>query len=104
MDSLHTLAGANSVISDWFTTDRLIIGLGSILGPAILWLIRWGITKLISTVQSHFTRIDNVLEGIQKSLGELTMMVKIHAEKHERHEEDIERIKDHVYPVKYRRP
>lgn len=103
MDSLSTLLGESSQIGDWFTTDRLIVAIGGILGPAMLWLIKIGITRLVSTVQSHFTRIDNVLEGIHKSLVELTTMVKIHEEKHERHDEDISRLKDHVYPVKYKK-
>lgn len=103
MDSLSILAGGSSAINDWFTTDRLIIGLGGILGPALLYVIKLGITRLITTVQSHFTRIDNVLEGIQKSLVELTTITRIHAEKHAQHEQDIERLKDHAYPVKYRK-
>lgn len=101
---LLILLEETSGLSEWFTTDRIVVGLGGILGPAMLWLLKWGIQKIISTVQSHFTRIDNVLEGIQKSLYELTLITKIHSEKHSQHEEDIERLKDHVYPVKYRKP
>ena len=73
------------------------------MGPAFLWLLKIGIGNLIKTVQSHFTRIDNVLEGIHKSVVELTTIVKIHEEKHDRHDEDIARLKDHVYPVKYKK-
>lgn len=103
MDSLSTLLGESSQIGDWFTTERLVVGIGGIMGPALLWVLKWGIQRLINTVQSHFTRIDLVLEGIQKSIGELTLITKVHEEKHKSHEEDISRLKDHVYPVKYKK-
>lgn len=104
MDSLLILLEETSNVSDWFTTDRIIVGLGTIFGPALLWLLKWGIQLLKTTVQSHLSRVDLVLEGIQKSLAELITITKIHEEKHKQHEEDIERLKDHVYPVKYRKP
>lgn len=44
-----------------------------------------------------------MLDGLSKSVNELVTITKVHEEKHRQHEQDIEELKNGVYPVKYKK-
>jgi uncharacterized membrane protein (DUF106 family) len=58
---------------------------------------------LIGVIWRFANKLAGTLEALKVTVHELVAITKVHQEKHEQHEKDIEELKDGKYRVKYRK-